>query len=697
MLRSLRISALIQLLFAGGLLILVGVIGADVSAVLPKKARAERAVDVAKAGRALFSALQTMRLERGPTRLTLLGKPPATRAFLDYVASLRAKSGPQLDEMVRICSKIVCSTPRDIAEIRAAYAEVVSVRQELDPQLRVLLEQRSDGIEKRWNKAATALIDRLEALSDKLSTEIRLVDGLIAEQMEIKQIVYLARDRAGLDRNFYTEALQKGHISPELALKMTDYEARADSAWHVVVELASRPGMPKPVVDAVERARQAYLGTGGYVPTLVAIRNALAAGQPAPVDADRLVEISNMALDALVNVADTALLVVQDHAEETARAVNRELVVEAALLALALGIGLVGVLVIRRRLVVPIGGIVTAMLRVARGDVEATIPFRDRHDEIGELAGALTVFKHNTTEKERLSQAQRDDQAERERRQKVVEEAIAEFDGAARRALEAFADAAARMNTTSSGMSVTAEETSRQATAVLASSQQTSANVETVAVSTEELSNSINEIGRHVAQSTTVAGKAVGEAQRTDATMRGLADAAHRIGEIVKMIQDIASQTNLLALNATIEAARAGEAGKGFAVVASEVKSLANQTAKATEDIATQVSSIQTVTGDAVEAIRNVGGTIVEINRIAVTIAAAIDEQGTATQEIARNVQEAARGVHDVAANIAGVNRAASDTGEAAAQVSGATAELGRQADALRTEVATFLGKIRSA
>jgi len=695
--RSLRISALIQLLFIGGLLILVGVIAADVSAVLPKRARAERAVDVAKAGRVLFSALQTLRLERGPTRLTLLGKAPATPAFLDYIAGLRAKSGPELDEMVRVCARIVCSTPRDLEDIRAAYATVVSTRRELDPQLRVPLEQRSDGIEKRWNKAATDLIDRLEALSTKLSTEIRLVDGFIAEQMEIKQIVYLARDRAGLDRNFYTEALQKGHISPELELKMTDYEARADSAWQVVVGLASRPAMPKQIVDAVERARQAYLGPGGYVPTLVAIRKALAEGQPAPVDADRLVEISNLALDALIGVANTALLVVQDHAEETARAVNRDLLIEAGLLVLALGIGLVGVVIIRRRFVDPLQGIVTAMLRVARGDASAAIPFQDRRDEVGELAGALTVFKHNSSEKERLAQAQQLEQQEKQRRQMVIEQAVAEFDAAARHVLAGFSDAASRMNTTSAGMSVTAEETSRQAAAVLASSQQMSANVETVAASTEELSNSINDIGRHVAQSTTVAGKAVEEAERTDATMRGLAEAAQRIGEIVKMIQDIASQTNLLALNATIEAARAGEAGKGFAVVASEVKSLANQTAKATEDIASQVSSIQEVTGDAVEAIRSVGATITEINRIAVTIASAIDEQGTATQDIARNVHEAARGVQDVAQNIAGVNRAAGDTGGAAAQVTQATADLGRHADALRSRVGTFLDKIRSA
>ena len=695
MLRSLRIGVLMQLLFGVALLILMGVIGVDMARVIPQKQTAERVVAVSKAGQAVFSALQTLRLERSPTRLTLEAKLPATTEFIAGVAKLRAKSGPAVQELVRICGEIVCGTLHDADDIRQAFAGVEAMRVEADRDMRLPLEQRSAAIGKRWLDASTALIDRLEALSTRLSTEIRLVDPLIGEQMQIKELAWHARNYAGFDRNFYSEALQNGAFTPALVQKITDHESRVDSAWTLLLALTSRADAPANVVAAVNRAKDEYFGR--YVATLAGIRQALDAGKPAPVTNDDLLRAGASALDALVAVGDEALAAARAHAEANAAAAARNLFVETALLLLALSIGAMGVFVIRSRIVGPIAGIVAAMLRVARGDVAETIPFRERRDEIGELAGALTIFKHNTTEKQRLSQAQERDQADRQQRQKMVEEAIAEFDAAARRVLEAFSSAASRMNATSSGMSVTAEETSRQATAVLASSQQMSANVETVAVSTEELSNSINEIGRHVEQSTTVASKAVIEAERTDATMRGLADAAHRIGEIVKIIQDIASQTNLLALNATIEAARAGEAGKGFAVVASEVKTLANQTAKATEDIAAQVSSIQTVTGDAVEAIRSVGGTIGEVNRIAMTIAAAIEEQGTATQEIARNVQEAARGVQDVAANIAGVTRAAGDTGGAAAQVSDATAELGRQAEALRGQVATFLGKIRTA
>jgi len=179
--------------------------------------------------------------------------------------------------------------------------------------------------------------------------------------------------------------------------------------------------------------------------------------------------------------------------------------------------------------------------------------------------------------------------------------------------------------------------------------------------------------------------------------VQGLSAAAQKIGDVVKLISDIASQTNLLALNATIEAARAGEAGKGFAVVASEVKGLANQTAKATEEISAQVAAMQGATSEAVTAIQGIGGTIGTINEIATTIAAAVEEQGAATQEIARNVQGAAEGTHQVSANIVGVNQAAAETGAAADQVLTSAEELGRQAETLRADIDSFLAEIRAA
>jgi len=287
--------------------------------------------------------------------------------------------------------------------------------------------------------------------------------------------------------------------------------------------------------------------------------------------------------------------------------------------------------------------------------------------------------------------------AERQQRQDKMTKAIAEFDGKAKTALGTVAGAAGQVQSTAETLSANAAQTSDRATAVAAASVQASANVQTVAGATEELSSSVMEISRQVAESTKIAGAAVDQANRTNAAVKGLAESAQKIGNVVKLIQDIASQTNLLALNATIEAARAGEAGKGFAVVASEVKNLAGQTAKATEEIGQQIAEIQSATNESVTAIQEIATTIVSINQIATTIAAAVEEQGAATQEIARNVQEAAKGTQEVSSNIDEVNKAAAETGEMAGGLQSAAADLTRQSEALRHEVESFFATIRAA
>jgi methyl-accepting chemotaxis protein/CHASE3 domain sensor protein len=376
---------------------------------------------------------------------------------------------------------------------------------------------------------------------------------------------------------------------------------------------------------------------------------------------------------------------------------SRTMIVQNGIAAGALVIGLLLAFTIGGGITRPLTAITGAMTRLAGGDKEVEIPARDNTDEIGEMAHALEVFRQSLITADRLAADQRVEQQRKEQRQQAIEGHIAGFESFVQEALGAFASAATELRTTAEGMTGIAEAASSQASAVSHASDEASANVQTVAAATEEMASSIAEIGRQVIQSSEIAADAVREAARTSATMQGLADAAQKIGEVVQLIQNIASQTNLLALNATIEAARAGEAGKGFAVVASEVKSLATQTGKATDEIGAQIGAMQAATGNAVAAIGSIDQIIGRMSEIATSIASAIEEQSATTREITRNTQEAARGTGEVSQNIVAVNQAAAETGAAAGQVLSSSEDLARQAETLRTEVGRFLENIRVA
>jgi methyl-accepting chemotaxis protein len=372
-------------------------------------------------------------------------------------------------------------------------------------------------------------------------------------------------------------------------------------------------------------------------------------------------------------------------------------------LAAALVLGLMQVAVVlgflfanRKWLVAPMEELSAAMHALAAGDSTVGVPETDRRDELGEMAQAVLVFKDSMIQNEEFTRERQAGRRAREQRAERIEGLVDGFDGNVSGALGAVASAVTELEQTARSMSTTAEQASGQAAAVATASGQATANVETVAAGAEQLSASIAEIGRQVDQSARIAGEAADEMDSTNDTVHGLALAASRIGEIVDLINDIAGQTNLLALNATIEAARAGEAGKGFAVVAQEVKSLANQTAKATGEISQQVTSIQDETTGAVDAIGKIRGIIGEVNEIAVTIRSAVEEQGASTKEIARNVREAARGTSEVNSNIAGVTEVANQAGSAAAQVLTSSGEVLRQSESLRVQIDAFLRDVKA-
>lgn len=345
-----------------------------------------------------------------------------------------------------------------------------------------------------------------------------------------------------------------------------------------------------------------------------------------------------------------------------------------------------------------LSGMVDAMTRLARGELSIAVPGIGRKDEIGAMAGAVEVFRSNMTEAERLRAEQAEADTRRRAQRKADMKRLADdFEGAVGEIIETVSSAATELEASSNTLTRAAERSNGLATSVASASEEASANVQSVSSASEEMTSSISEISRQVQESARVADVAVEQAQRTNARVGELTKAAGRIGDVVDLINTIAGQTNLLALNATIEAARAGEAGRGFAVVASEVKALAEQTAKATGEIGQHIGAIQTATQDSVGAIKEIGDTIARMSEISSTIAAAVEEQGAATQEISRNIQHAAQGTSDVSANIGEVQRGAGETGAASAQVHSAAQSLSQESNRLKSEVARFLDSVRAA
>ncbi len=360
----------------------------------------------------------------------------------------------------------------------------------------------------------------------------------------------------------------------------------------------------------------------------------------------------------------------------------------AALLAFLLGRGLSR----------PLAAITAVMNRLSSGDTDVTILGSDRKDELGTMAVALDVFRRNMIEARTLREAQEAAKYQAELEKKVLQREMADrFESDVKSVVGAVAQATKDMQRVAGEITTSVNGTSERAAAAAAASEQASASVGTVATATEELASSVTEIGRQVTFSSGVADEAVAKAAKTTEMVKSLAAAAEKIGDVLRLIGAIASQTNLLALNATIEAARAGDAGRGFAVVASEVKELASQTAKATEEIAGQVTAIQSATADCALAIGGISDTIREISGVATTIASAVEEQGSATREIARSVQRVATGTGEVSLNVAGASQAAGQSRALADNVLVASGELSQHATALFTSVDTFLAGLRNA
>jgi methyl-accepting chemotaxis protein len=651
---------------------------------------------IADASADAFRAMHNLRTDRATTSQNV----NAEVVEADSVESLRqyrAVINPAMRSLLDLAATVEFSDRNALLPtLVQQFDELKALQTESMEAMSKPKASRRPTLAREYTDAVTVLLQTLEKLAAQLAGAASHADPVIDQLLSIKQLAWLVRDTGGQAALLLSNGLATGRLPPEARQNYARFIIGAEYAWNALQTMVAGTQLPPSLVEAMAATKKAYFEPQ-YLAFSERLLNAAIAGEKLEVASSQWRPDAVGRLGAAVTLAERALDEAKRHASAQWSSARQSLILDMTLLAAALVLAMGSMMVVGRRVIKPLHVIRDGMLKVAAGDLSVDAGYTERRDEIGSLAGALASFKQQAVEKARIEQQERERNAGAATRQQAIEGYIGEFENQVRGTLAQLGDASSQMRTTSDGMSKVSTQTNASVQVAAKASSEASVNVQSVASAAEQLSASINDISRQAAHAAGIASRAVNQARSTDGTVQGLAKTANRIGEVVGLINDIASQTNLLALNATIEAARAGEAGRGFAVVASEVKSLASQTAKATDDISEQIADMQKVAGDAIEAIKGIGGIIGEVNEVATAIAAAVEQQGAATQEITRSTQQAAQGTRNVSDNIIGVSAGADAAGAAAQNVKTASEMLGAQTEQLRGQVDAFLGKIRAA
>ena len=658
---------------------------------------ASRMAQVADASANMFKAMHNLRTDRSTTNRLLNADGSMDAEIEKYLRNIRDTEMPAMNNALGLLGSIEFAQQATLVpEFDRLLKTMTTMQKEFWEAMAKPKADRRPALAKEYMDTTSAMLTTLDKLSGTLAATVNHQDATIDQLLAIKQIAWLLRNTAGEASLIVSVGLSSGKVTPETRLAYTKYSGGIDAAWSALELAASGMQLPQAISSAIAATKTAY-----FEPSYLALRdrllNQIAAGEKTELNANQWTPVTVGRLGAAVAVAEGALDAAKDHAAYLRAAAQRSLVTQLALLIGALALAVGAQMLVARRVITPLHSMRDAMLKVAAGDLQVDTGYAARNDEIGALAGALETFKQQAADKVRIEAQERERNAGATSRQQAIESYVGEFESMVRETLNQLGDASGQMRTTSSGLSTISRQTNERVQVAEKASGEAAMSVDTVAAASAELSSSINDISQQAAHAAGIASRAVSQARDTDGTVQGLAQSAGRIGEVVGLINTIAAQTNLLALNATIEAARAGEAGRGFAVVASEVKSLASQTAKATEEISEQIADIQKVAGEAIDAIKNIGGIIGEVNEVATAIAAAVQQQGAATQEITRSTQFAAQGTKNVSENINGVKADADAAAAAAEDVKQASHTLETQSQQLGNQVTDFLGKIRAA
>jgi methyl-accepting chemotaxis protein len=580
--------------------------------------------------------------------------------------------------------------------LNQAAAKLADLRAASDRALVLPMSGRDAAAIKGFLPGIAQVTAMIEPLLNRLENQVAAADASLTALLNVARTAQDLRVSAGGRAAAMSLAISTRRPLTAAEISIVDRaQGRVDLDRERIEAGVDQIGSPARLAKAMKDAVDAYFGKAA--PWLEKEMAAGRADGKYGINSDELAATIVPAVQAFFAVRDAALA----EAAERAGAVRDGALMMLALAGLAV-LALLGVLagvtvMLRRRVITPLSTLTEIIGELAAGRHDVTIPTIDRADEIGAMAGSLQIFKDALIAKKASDEAAAVEADAKIQRGQRVDQITRDFETMIGEIVEIVSTASTELEASAGTLTATAERSEHLTTAVAAASEEASTNVQSVASATEEMSSSVNEISRQVQDSARIAGEAVQQAQQTNDRVGELAKAAARIGDVVELINTIAGQTNLLALNATIEAARAGESGRGFAVVASEVKALAEQTAKATGEISQQISGIQAATQESVGAIRAIGDTIGRMSEIASTVAAAVEEQGAATQEISRNVQQAAHGTQQVSSNIADVQRGASETGSASSQVLAAAKSLSGERSRLKREVGKFLSSVRAA
>jgi methyl-accepting chemotaxis protein len=645
-------------------------------------------------GRAIFEAMLTFRALVTKTQTALSSEVDPTASIAKAKDSAYAANAKAM-ESLRAYSDLPDLVPA-LAALDKSWNEVQDLARDVDIQAGKPLAERDLKQISKWTQAVFVTTSKWMDAFAPFDNELRYLDPAVGELMSIRSVSYAVRDSYGKNCSVLRPfIIASKPLTQREYSSIGEFKGAENLAWYQLDMLVNRQSTDYRLRDA---ASTAHKNVGAAHEKIDAAIAALTVPGSSPMGAVEWSTMCNGPFDSIVALARLALDMTAERVADERAVSHRRLALAGVALLIIVGAVVFAMRTTRRRLSQPLAGLAIAVDRLRSGDSDTPVSQTAwPHDEIGRLGSATEQWRLSLVASRARQEVDRAEHLAREAREMRLDDATRRFDSSIVALLVKIKSAAEYLHTSANTLSANAEQTERQSAAVAAATDQATANVETVSAAGTELSASIGEISRQVIQSASTARAATDEANEAKRKIAGLAASAAKIGEVVSLINDIASQTNLLALNATIESARAGEAGKGFAVVANEVKHLAGQTGRATDDIAAQISAVQAETQAAVAAIDGIARTIAEINELSTAIAGAVEQQGAATGEIARNVEQASYGTREVAGNITGVAQAASQTGQMAQMVFTSANDLLAQSETLERAVEAFLAEMRAA